>query len=99
MEILEKKKHKNYLLHREEVKLKVKADKISKEEAKEIVAKEFKANKELIVINKILGSFGKPEWNIDALIYENSKYLQIYEKLISKNPDKNEKEKKEQEAK
>jgi ribosomal protein S24E len=91
IEILEKSVKKNMLMHRDEIILKVKVDKISREEAKEIIAKNFNVNKELVVVNKIKSNFGKNIWDIDAFVYENEKYLNIF--------GKNEKKKKEQEAK
>ncbi len=90
MEILEKEIRKNSLLHRDEIRLKINANKLSREEVKEIVAKNFNVDKNLVVVNKILSVFGKNEWDVDAFIYENEKYLKIF--------GKNEKEKKEQKA-
>ncbi len=70
MKVLQDKQ--NELLNRKEIKIVVEAGKNPTfDEATEIVAKEFKANKEGIKIKKIIGKFGRNTFLITANIYKN----------------------------
>jgi ribosomal protein S24E len=64
---------KNSLLNRKELKIALESNaSISFETAKNTISEKTKADKELIIIKKIDGSFGNSNFIVDALIY-NSK--------------------------
>ena len=70
MEIIEDKK--NSLCNRREVKVIAEAEKNpSVEEAINLIAEEFKADKENIVINLIKGKFGRSTFLISAFVYKS----------------------------
>jgi small subunit ribosomal protein S24e len=79
MKILEQKE--NFLLKRKEVLARLEAEKTpSFEEAKENLAKETKADKEVIVIKKVNGGYGLKDFRVRAFIYASKEDLARTEK-------------------
>lgn len=76
MKILSEKK--NTLLHRKEVKVLIEAPsnpgiKASSEE----IANHFKTKTELVVVKRLNSQYGKSEFMVEALIYDNAQALVI----------------------
>ena len=75
----------NELLKRKEVKIIVKSNKnLSKKEASELVADEFKAPEECIVIKNIMGKFGRDTFLISTFIYSSKEDKERIEKKSKK---------------
>ena len=76
---------KNTLLHRREVKLVVESPSNPGLQASaEKIADHFKTQKELVVIKKLESHYGKSEFFIDAVIYDNAQALAIEPKPKAK---------------
>src|SRR3989344_4346718 len=83
MEVLEDKE--NFLFNRREIKLIAKAEKNPNyEEALNLIAEEFKADKELIVIKGIKGKFGRNTFLITSFIYKSKEDKEGFEKKKEK---------------
>jgi len=79
MEIIEDKE--NFLLNRREIKIVVEAEKTpSFEEALNIVSENFKAEKDLIVVNEVKGKFGRNTFLISSFIYKSKEDKEKYER-------------------
>ncbi len=90
MEIIEDKE--NFLLNRKEIKIVVEAEKTpSLEEALNIVSENFKAEKDLIVINQVKGKFGRNTFLISAFIYKNKEDKDKLEGVKKKKKEQEEK--------
>lgn len=77
-DILEEKK--NFLINRKEIKVIVKAEKNpNREEASSILEKEFKADKENIVVKGVKGKFGRNTFLISAFIYDSKEDKEKFE--------------------
>lgn len=89
-----KKDLKNSLFKRREIEAILESEKIpSYEEAKSIIEKEFKADKEQIVIKNVKGKFGRKAFLIKAKIYDTK---EDKEKIEPKQVKKEDKEKPEE---
>ena len=70
----------NFLTNRREVKIIVEAEKNpSFEEASDLIVKEFKADKELVVVSGIKGKFGRNTFLIQAVIYKSKEDKENFE--------------------
>jgi len=97
MEIVSKEIKKNPLMHRDELSLKIKFEKMpSRAEIREVLARNYNVAKELIAIRNIFTEFGSKEANVVAFIYENKEWLDKFEILKKKDKEQIEKQ---QEAK
>lgn len=84
MKVLEDKN--NELLSRREIKLVITSEKNpSFPEAENLISENFKADKELIIINGIKGKFGRDTFLISARIYKNREEKEKLEKKKDKN--------------
>lgn len=78
----------NFLLGRKEVLFEMTSEKNPTfEEAKGEIAKELKVDKDLVVIRKIQGNFGKDSFSVEASIYDSKENL---EKVEGKKEEKKE---------
>ena len=78
MEILQDKD--NFLFNRKEIKLIVEAEKSpSFEEASEVVSKEFKAEKDNILVKEVRGKFGRNTFLISAFVYKTKEDKEKFE--------------------
>jgi len=83
MEILEEKN--NNVLKRKEIKIIVEAGKNpTLDEAVEIVAKEFKAEKDNVVIKQVKGKFGRNTFLISSFIYDSKEDKEAIEPKLKK---------------
>lgn len=90
-EIIQDKK--NNLLHRQEIIIALEQKAIpSNTEVKKILAEQFKADEENIVIEKIGSKFGSRKFEISAKIYEDSESKEKYETLTKKERKKRDEE-------
>jgi len=87
MEILEQKE--NHLLNRKEIKIIVEAEKNPNyNEASEMIVKEFKGDKENIVVKLVRGKFGRGTFLISGFIYKSKEDKEKFEpkKKVKKTP-------------
>lgn len=79
MEITEEKD--NFLTNRKEIKIIVGAEKNpSFDEALDLICREFKADKELVVVRGIKGKFGRNTFLISSFIYKSKEDKEKFEK-------------------
>lgn len=85
-EIVEQKINKNPLLHRDELKIKIKFEKEvpSRKEIKDFISSRFSVDKKRIAIKKIKTKFGFHFSEIKVFIYEEPKWLALFEFLKKK---------------
>jgi ribosomal protein S24E len=80
-----KKDIKNELMQRREVSILEEFEKIpSFEEAKKIIVEKFKANEENVLVENVLGKFGRKLFLIKASIYDNKELKEKAEKRMIK---------------
>ncbi len=69
-----KKDNKNGLMHRREVLVKIEVEKApSNAEAVKLIADQFKSSEENIMMEQVMGTFGKQSFLIKASIYDTPK--------------------------
>ena len=80
-----KKDIKNELLGRREVKIIIESEKTpSYVEASKLIADNFKANEEAILVEGVKGKFGMKTFLISASIYNNKELMEAAKKRITK---------------
>lgn len=81
MRVLEEKE--NFLTNRKEIKIIAEADKNPTfQEAENLIVKEFKSDKENIVVKGVKGKFGRNTFLISAFIYKSKEDKEMFEPKV-----------------